>query len=254
MKRFYWLLFVAVATGVVGCDKLQKVGPDTTIPAKGLDPNKEPDFKLSADEYHAEFKKDLPAAKAKYTDKLLEITGVVEGYSKNLGGEVQVLVAVKGQNLGLICFSKDQSPWNFAEPGQTVTLRGRFPIFAFASTPSLIECHIMSATGPKAIALDAEALGKEYDANPEATEEKYRNKRLFIKGMVETKKVEDKSVRVIFKTSSKIKVAASFMPSDKADGDKVPKGQIARIYGEFSPIYSDDGEIAIGGCLYTPEK
>lgn len=254
MTRLYWLLLIVVATGVVGCDKLQKGGTDTTIPAKGLDPNKEPDFKVSADDYYAEFKKDLNATKAKYADKVVEITGVLEGYGKNFGGEVQVLLAVKGQPLGVICFTKDKNPWNSAEPGQTVTMRGSFPPIAITGSPVLVECQIISATGPKAVTIKAEDLGKEFDADPKATQEKYSNKKVFITGIVETKKEMDKSIRVIFKTTSKVKVVASFMPSDKADGDKVPKGQQARIYGEFSTLYADDGEVAIGGCLYAPEK
>jgi len=236
------LMVVAV---VVGCDKNKGSTGATTGPKGGPDPNKAADVSLTADEFAKEYKADSKGTAAKYKRKVIELSGTVDSFGKNFGGEVQLILGVKGEIVGVICFTADKKPWNQAAPGQTVKIKGTFPEVAIS--PALVNCVVVEASGPKETVLTAEDLGKAYDADPAAVKAKYKNKSLVLSGTVADKK--DEGLRVYFKTSSKVKVLASFTPSDKKDAEAIKPGQPARVVGQFSELYGGDGEVAIGQCL-----
>jgi hypothetical protein len=252
--RTTWLSCGVVILALVGChggDTGKPIPTTGTSSPGGPDMSKAPDVTMTAADYAAEFKKDKKAAAEKYNGKIIQLTGTVDHFAKNITGDVEMLLAVKGDFVGVICFTTDKQPWNHATPGQSVQVKGAFPEITFS--PALVHCVIVEASGTKAPTLTAEALGKEYDADAKAVEEKYKDKWLFLTGTVADKQEKDKAVRVFFKTDSKVKVVASFTPTDKADADQIKVGDKVRVIGHFSELYAEKGEVAVGQCLNAGE-
>ena len=89
MTRPYLSLFLA-ACFVAGCQPpaatkpasaqpgAEPGGPPPATPADKSLADAKPDFTFTAQVWHAEFQKDNAAARAKYMDKVIELTGVVQ--------------------------------------------------------------------------------------------------------------------------------------------------------------------------------
>ena len=143
-------------------------------------------FSLSSVEFSKEVKENEKSATEKYKGKVIELTGKVVGVGRNISKDAYLrLEGTKGEMLGVMVFTQEKTPWNKATPGQTVTVKGKFPEFAISA--SLAECQIMKVEGDRAALLTPDQLAKEYEEDKEATKKKYDEKFLILQGEIADK-------------------------------------------------------------------
>jgi hypothetical protein len=185
-----------------------KKGTDTQ-PKGGEDLAKAPaDFSLGSEEFVKEFLKDRKTADAKYVGKVVELSAVVDFVGKNIGDEPYVRLPGEKFDTAM-CFTADKEPWAKVLPGQKVKLKGKCAEYIVAVR--MLHC-VFTETGPyPAIARTADELAKEFEADSNKADEKYREKYLVVTGEVADKKDEDKTgARIYFKTSGKARVECDF--------------------------------------------
>jgi cold shock CspA family protein len=211
-----------------------------------------PDFTLTAKAFDEEYNKDKKAAEAKYKGKVVELSGTVKLVGRNLGKEAFVSLDAGSKNItGVMCFTTDKQPWLKATPGRTAKLKGKWPEFTVG--PSLVGCIVTEVSGPETPTLTADELGKAYAADKDATTKKYDNKYLFLTG--EIAKVtfnEAKAASVLFKTSGKTKVLATFTAFDKEETEKLKAGQKIKVLGLYSFNFAPD-EVSLNLCIPVEE-
>lgn len=81
------------------------------------------DFKVSTTELFEAFDDDETAANAKYLDKTVEVTGVIQKVSKNKEGKVTITLD-GGMMFGITCEMFDSEKLDQYKKGAKVTLKG----------------------------------------------------------------------------------------------------------------------------------
>src|SRR5947207_99968 len=129
--------FLLVTLAAPGCSK--KEGP----PVKGSPPAAEggqkesppqalgkADVTVTPAAWHAEFKKDPEAAKAKYKDKVVEMSGEVTGVRPDPYGAVGIMdLDVPNDAFGVKCMLADLKPWTKVSAGSKVDVFGQLSVF-----------------------------------------------------------------------------------------------------------------------------
>lgn len=115
LKIFLGLLLIGLILAGTGYYLFQKkVTPLDEVKA---------DFKLTADELYNAFETDETAANQKFVDKVIEVTGTVDRFTKQEAGANIVLSAENAIAGGVNCsFS---IPPTKVEPGTMLTIKGR---------------------------------------------------------------------------------------------------------------------------------
>lgn len=182
-----------------------------------------PDFTMTAKQLNDEFK-DSSAFLKKYDNKVIEITGPVRMYNSTrelvLGPEINVFLCGE--------------PYAVAKamPGQTVTLRGRCDTNYGISMWSIV--RVEDDPPPT---LTAEQLAKEYTADKDGTNNKYRGKYLVLTGAIQ--KVEKEVGTNIYLTPAgqKPEVTCFFGVLEAQAAEKagwLKTGQAVRILGSWA--------------------
>jgi hypothetical protein len=129
-KKWWFWLAVVVALGVIGrlsggdettVTAEDKSGSASTSPAKMTTPTA--DVEVSAETYFSDYEGNELAADAKYKDKVIKITGKVNGVRKTLG-TVYIDLESSNQFLQVYCSMKDESEAASVSKGSLVTLIG----------------------------------------------------------------------------------------------------------------------------------
>jgi hypothetical protein len=241
--RFATVLALAVlpSVGCSGKTADTKGSADRTDKGKGSDTRgAKPDFSIGSKQLEEEYARDRAAAETKYKDKVLELTGVVKIVGHHINKAPYL--SLEGANkdlLGIMCFTQDRHPWRKATPGQTVKLRGKWP--RQTSTTALVECVLIEVSGPRAPSLTAEALAKEYAADPRAASEKYEGGYLILAGEIETVTPDEQNaVSVSFKTAGTPRVLCKFTAFDGEETDRLKPGQKVKILGQYALNFNKD--------------
>jgi predicted Zn finger-like uncharacterized protein len=148
-------------------------------------PAEKSDVVMTAADWHAEWKKDANAAKAKYKDKVIELTGTVKSASDDGSnrGTGWVFLDVPGAILGLQCTTTDKDPWLRVCAGSTIRLRGRVP--AFGGEPGSLFEVVLVEVGPNpGIQTTPAKLTAEFAANLDGAQAKYKDKPIYLEGEV----------------------------------------------------------------------
>jgi tRNA_anti-like len=116
------LLIIAVALGaiglLIGLYMFNKKDPNLS--------KVKPDYVIEVTSLVNEFSQDENAASAKYVDKVLEVTGPVQGIEPTSDSTMNVTLSAENQMAGVICSFKstaDPSSQNIKE-GEIITIRG----------------------------------------------------------------------------------------------------------------------------------
>jgi hypothetical protein len=187
--------FLFVTVIAPGCGKKEepspKGGPSAVGGAKAPAPQTlgKPDVTVTPAEWHAEFKKDPEAAKAKYKDKVIEMSGTVSSVRPDPYGEVgRVNLEVPKDLLGVECMLADKKPWTKVSPGSKVKVRGKlWDRFNGVLNP----CEIVEAGKNPAVTLSAQELAKQFAADRKEARKMYDEKWAYLKGEV-AEKLDDK--------------------------------------------------------------
>jgi hypothetical protein len=271
-KQVQWVLVVLLSLAMVaGCSSKDggsgekkkadaKKGDDQPVVndkdgGKGGIEQAKPDFALTSKRLADTYSKDREAAKAKYKDKVIELTGVVMGVtSTSLDGAYLVLEGTKKDPLvtGIICYTRDKHPWRKATPGQLVKLKGKD--YQFSPDPALAECVILEVSGTRAPLLTAEKLAKEYAANPDATSKKYKDKWLILSGEIDKVTFnEARFARVALKTPGKLSVFCGFFSTEEPQTKNLKADQKVKILGAYSLGILGEGDVGLQFCILYDE-
>jgi hypothetical protein len=250
---------IALATGLLaatmtalGCDKrelpLAQGGSsagggkkEPAPPALG-----KPDFVVTPAQWHAEFKKNSEAAKAKYRDKVIEMSGEVTSVRPDVYGEFGRLnLDVPNDAVGVECWLPDKKPWTKVSPGSKVKVRGKlWDRFSGVLNP----CEIVEAGPDPAVKISAEELAKQFAADRKAARKKYDDKWAHVKGEVTEKLVEKFQVWLTLKGSEGISVKCLFGAAYKNTTEGVKVGSQVTLIGKLS-VPDDPREKAVSFSL-----
>ncbi|HJZ92889.1 MAG TPA: leucine-rich repeat domain-containing protein [Gemmataceae bacterium] len=213
-----------------------------------------PDFQLTADELFKEYKADRGAAEKKYRGKVIELSGVVDGMGSNISDDSYLSLKVDKELIGVMCFTADDAPWNVAVPGQKVKIKGKWPEF---SVSAALVASVLTETGPSpAVRLTADELAKEYKADREAAEKKYKEQYLIVTGEVIDRELNSVgAASVQLKAAGEVKVKCSFTAFAKSQAKALKVGQTVTLIGQYTLNFGGQ-EVGLYFCqtLRPPKK
>jgi len=207
---------------------------------------------FSPDDFFREMKDNEGTAADKFEGKMIEITGTVGGASRNFLDEPFIKLEVKGELVGVMCFTSMQEPWALFAPGQKVTVIGSV---APANHPLLTKCQIEAVEPNPAVTAKLEDLAEQRLADVDLFGETYRNKWIITSGTITSVDLDQVSPSVFLQSPNEIKVELRFSSSqpDHVMSMLEPGNQI-KVVGEWRS-YSDDMAIELGECeLITGES
>jgi len=222
-------------------------------PAEKVEKAEKADFTLTAEQFDKEVSDNKEAAEAKYKGMTIELTGTVQGAGKDLSGDGHLWLAAGTALFGVQCFTTDQKPWEKATLGQKVRIRGQYP--EVVGLPALVGCTIVEVSGPKAPVVQAADLAKEYAADAEATEMKYKDQWLLLAGEVtQTKAKGFGAGRVYLRGGEKVKVVCNLTSLEKEEEAAVAVGRRVKVLGQFSRAAGGEGEVGLNMCVYLGKE
>ncbi len=272
-------LLVVVASLAAGCGQQETttapattrqmiaVAPGHTTEASAA-PGK-PDVALSADDLVKEMEKDLAAAEKKYRDKVLGVTGVVEGFrwlgprdSRQLGPKEKaadppvrsILMLAAGDHVvGLQCITVDAEPWASVSRGQRVKVLGKWHEPGSSEFPALANCVIIDKGAFTTPTFTAAALVRAYAADRDGFATKYDNQDLIVSGEIESRAVLAFGPTMIkLKTDEPVDCICLTYRSNWAITDVLAAplpGKQVKFLGRCSQRNLKDTSITIDSCL-----
>jgi hypothetical protein len=249
--------FLVITLAAPGCSKKEeppaKGGPSADggnkeLPAQALG---KADLTVTPAEWHAAFKKDSEAAKAKYKDKVVEMAGTVRSVGPDPYGEVgYVYLDVPKELLGVRCVLADKKPWLKVSPGSKVTVKGRS---SDRIGGDLYPCEIVEAGKDPAVVITAQELAKQFAADRKEARKKYDDKWAHVKGEVAEK--IDAKVALKLKGQGDISVLCYFPQPYKKSLEAVKTGSQVDLFGQLSVFDGpQDKEVTINMCVLTDVK
>jgi len=210
-----------------------------------------PDFTLTAEDFFKQFKENAMRAAEKFNGKVIEVMGEISDVGRDVVSKKPTLTLKTGDQIfGVVCVMAEPNPWNKAVPGQKVKIKGRSEEFA-----SRLDSCVFVETGKyQGISLTASELGKEYEANPKATTEKYDGKHLILSGEVDKKEVNEAgAAKFTLKTTGKVKVNVSFTGFEEEASKAIKPGQKIKVIGKYSFNFAPE-EVSLFFCIPFDSK
>jgi hypothetical protein len=168
-------LLVLSAIAAAGCNAQAKPLPVAVVSAEAL---------------AQEWKANQKATLVKYTGKRLEVSGVVyRAGSDNAANQPVIYLNEKDADkltwAPVKCLLPEQGTRQAAQlcPGQTVKLRGSL-VDLTPDAPVLDDCEFLATGSSPAVTVSPEELAREYKADKEKAEKKYRGKWAVVAGTV----------------------------------------------------------------------
>lgn len=237
-------LFFVLALALTGCGK--KAADDkpgdkqTEKPEDGSDlATAKPDVTMTADAWHAEFKKDKKAAEAKYKGKVIQLTGTVSGVGQNLDAGIgYLLLKVKGDLLGVRGTTKEVDFWERVPEGADVTVRGRVPDMGFL-TGELFPIHVVSVDKNPSRTFTAADLAAEFKKDKEKLKAAWDDKWVYVEGeFARTGKSLGGAEQIVLKGAGGLDIKCSIPADAKTLASKLKPGQKVKVLGQLS-IYEE---------------
>ncbi len=211
-----------------------------TVPASEKKPinlaTAKPDFTPDPKAWYTEWTADDRAAREKYEQKVLEISGEVSEVTAKLDSNqniVQGMVVLKAGKEGQIrCFTTDTHPWDRISPGSKVKVRGIVP--QYAEFPALDSAIIVEAGPNPAMTITAEQLAKELDEDADQTNKRYKDKFLIVEGEVLQKRVDPLGITWVYlKGVEEVPVACKFPHLMRTAAEPLKAGQKIKVIGLY---------------------
>ena len=203
-----------------------------------------PDFTFTAPAWHAEFKKDEAAARTKYMDKVIELTGVVsivldQQAAPGLPALAMIHFDIPMDSLGVRCDCTPPDLWKTVMPDSNTTLRGKYTVNS-RMKGELYPCVLVKTDG-KPVTVTAAALAAEVEKDPKVADEKYNKKWLMIEGKLKSTGVDKNGVHsVTLESGDKVAISCG-VPEDDAKPLKALKpGQAVKVFGRAG-VYTYGG-------------
>lgn len=211
-----------------------------------------PDLTVTPAEWHAAFKKDPEAARARYKDKVVEMSGTVDGVGPDPYGEVGRLYLEVPNFQHVECMLADKKPWLKVSPGSKVKVRGKL---WERGTGVLNPCEIVEAGPNPAVTISAPELARQFAADRKEARKKYHDQWAYVKGEVAKKDAEKFQVQLTLKGAGDITVRCIFGDAYKKGTEGVKVGSRVDIFGKLSVFDGpQDREVTMGLCTVTAVK
>jgi hypothetical protein len=209
------------------------------------------DLIITPVEWRAEFKKDSQAAKAKYKDKVIEMSGTVSSVRPDPYGLVgYVNLDVPDDLEGVRCVLVDKKPWKKVSPGSKVKMRGKS---SDRFSGDLSPCEIVEAGPNPALTVSAQELTKQFAADRKEARKKYHENWAYVQGEV-TEKVS-KKIALTLKGAADVSVVCYFPQPYKEQLDPIQSGSMVDLFGQLSVFDGpQDREVVLNGCTVTDVK
>jgi len=247
-------LVMAVLLGTAGCGK-QATG---TFGSKdsGASGDKDPsptagkaDFALTAEEWHKEWKNGPEAAKKKYDEKLIELSGEIDDadMSDPYGRIGYFFLKVPGGGIGIRCGTEDKEPWFKIGPGCKVKIRGK----PDGSTGDLYPCMIVESSPNTTQTISARELTKECASDWKKAKEKYDDKWLIVEGEVSSKPSTKPDSPLVLKGEGEMKIRCAcgdLSEFERKRNDSIKVGQQIKACGKIR-IDDKDKEVSLNGAM-----
>ena len=223
------------------------LGDDAKTDPKSKDKLPAADFKLAAGEYAKELRKDSNAAKAKYKDKIVELSGSVTHAAQGFEGKGSYLSIetpdpnVRVGNPDVMCTSNDPQFFSQFGKGQTIRIKGKANFLGI-----LDACEVVEKGKDTRILVDSETLAKDFTADSEKALEKYEKKTLIVSGKISAIKPYPGLKVKYAELAGDGKTVIECRYSDANLVEKFKIGQEIKVYGQIAT--SDKGMVNIAPC------
>lgn len=235
-------LLLLLTTFAAGCGKKDTPGgggPDGKGGAAVDYSTATPDVTMKAADWHAEFKKDEKAAKAKYAGKLVELSGKVTSVVQNLdAGVVFLHLKVDGDVLGVRCGINDVNAWEKVPEGADVVVRGKLPEFGFL-TGELMPVQVIRVDNNPTTTFTAADLAGQFAKEPAQLKEKWADKWVYVEGeFVRSETSKNGILQIVLKGDGKAEIKCSVGSDAKKQVEAMKPGQKVKVLGQLS-VYDD---------------
>jgi hypothetical protein len=212
------------------------------------------DMSFTAQQFFSKYKSNTDQAFQELGGKVIEITGVVGLYGRNIYDDVFINLEIPGNILGGNLGSEHSEPWAFVARGQTARLKGRWPQERTRRGPRFVVVETDTNTR---LRVDPEELAQEFVKEPDAAANKYNFKHLILTGTIDGLDFEDpnvgtKQVNVLIKSNSKLKPNCHFVSDERERLRGFAAGQRIQFVCDSPAIYK--GRLVLLQCyLVTTE-
>jgi RecJ-like exonuclease len=206
----------------------------------------EPAFRLSAQAFREECKTDLKSADAKFQGKVIELSGRVDRVTPSAVDGPTVFLQVEGDLIGVPCLSFEDRPWVQVVAGQTIKIKGLWPIES--RLPTLVGCVVTDAGQYAAVRVAASALARELAADGDATIKKYADKQVAVTGRAAAIQFKSGEATVEFATDHRVKVVCKLDRNLLRLAKQIEPGQTLEVVGEFFS-FQGETDILLINCL-----
>lgn len=225
-----------------------------TIPLVGednrpVDISKPPDFSLTTSELADDFKQS--AANRKYARGIVELSGVVASYGREMSDDDTLTLNPTGYHLRggeVKSFVTEKEPWARVCEGQQVKIRGR--VATDSREPALRGCIITEAGPNQAKVVTAEEWIREYASDAESFKTSYDDKPLLVTGkIVRTDINPDQGIfEVYLQGDGTILLVCRFVTVSQKSRQQLKQlqvGQEIRVPGKFSRAEPDQARVGL---------
>jgi putative nucleic acid binding protein len=236
------------------CDREQSGNGDAVVAPAAVtapaQPKEQKVYKLSVEEYAASFDKNKVEASKKYSDGLVELSGVIESVNVSYAGEPFVHVQARaGPGVKVQCFTADREPWAKLARGQTVTVRGKYG--ELPTMANLEKCQVVEAGPPTAISLTAAGAVADYSKDRAAFARKHRGKDLVVRGKVADVRPSPTGGTIVrLEGNDEVRFRCDFGIWDTQLGavSKLESGQDVKVFGTFVTLNPPADAVPLSGC------
>lgn len=230
------------------------------LPVATFAADPKPDFTLTVEAFAKEAKANGKAFRAKYKNKVVELSGAVwnprvpQGDVMLTGTDAKVAEIDKIVSVSPPKFKLEQRHRALAR-GQKVTVRGKQ---ADAAYPALIDCEFVTVGPSTAIPVTVPGLAAEFTADAAMADKKYEGRSVVLRAKVLAAKAEKDKVRWTLtapdgKGDAKIEVLADPLFGDPLKKlQQVKAGDVIVLIGDVSSLYGTPCELRYPLVLDEP--
>jgi hypothetical protein len=239
---------VCIACAIlVGCNRAGKQIPNVVPEQNSTEDISQlpPDISLTADEFFKLFSADVDSAFDKYGGKVIEITGVVETYGRNIMDTPYIAIQVTGEPLNGVCGTLDPEPWACVAPGQTVRIKCKW---VEKLSRQGILFVITETDVNQRVVVNPKQLAQEFTADAKRAEMKYVHKHLIIGGVIRRIDFDvPGAASVFFEGDDKFQIECNVSWNDKGSAREMKVGQRIKLVGEGATVQK--GRIFVRECF-----
>jgi hypothetical protein len=191
----------------------------------------EPKYKMTAEQWTDEFKKDKKAAADKYKDAVIELSGTAFDSGASDPQSAGSTLVLNGADLRFVrCMMVEAEPWAKVAKGSTVKIKGKA---SGADAEALYGCAFVEVGQNPAIVVKAEDLAREFAANKDEAAKKYDGKPLIVDGEVVSSGPEERKFeRVVLKGDGQTSLSCRFAVTHEKKPPMLTPGQRIKLAGE----------------------